>query len=251
MRKKSSFKQYLRRITFKIKPLLFILLLSLFIFLVLLVINSVYQVKTIQIQGNVNKDKIRGLENLKGQNLIFISDSYIIQTVIDNNPDIELDEIELIYPNKILLKLNPAESIAQLKLNQGFAVLDPDGRILKKIKQPEKYTIINFYQQFDSLQIIPGNRMNYKEIILVLYLLSSAQNLDLKVDNVDITGLNMIIFNLSKQPSESEGKKIYFSAEKAQEKQAFEFETLIRQFKIEARDFKILDLRFNKPIIKF
>ena len=251
MRKKSSFKQYFRHITFKIKPLLFILFLSLFIFLLLQVLNSFYQVKTIQIQGNVNKNKIRGLENLKGQNLIFISDGYIIQTIEDNNPEIELDEAELIYPNKILLKLKPVETVAQLKLNQGFAVLSPDGRIIKKIKQPEKYPIINFYQQFDALQIIPGNRLNYKEIILVLYLLSKAQNLDLKIEDVDISGLNMIIFNLSKQSSESEGKKIYFSAEKAQEKQAFEFETLIRQFKIEARDFKILDLRFDKPIIKF
>ena len=139
MRKKSSFKQYFRHITFKIKPLLFILFLSLFIFLLLQVLNSFYQVKTIQIQGNVNKNKIRGLENLKGQNLIFISDGYIIQTIEDNNPEIELDEAELIYPNKILLKLKPVETVAQLKLNQGFAVLSPDGRIIKKIKQPEKY----------------------------------------------------------------------------------------------------------------
>lgn len=251
MRKKLSFKQYFQRITFKIKPFVFIFLLSLFIFFILLVINSIYQVKTIQIEGDVNKDKIRGLENLKGQNLLFLSDSYVIQTVTDNNPGVELEEINLIYPNKILLKLKPSEAIGQLKLNQGFTVLSSDGKILKKIKKPEKYTVINFYQQLDSLQVIPGNRLNYKEIILVLYLLSIAQNLDLKIDVVDITGLNMIIFNLSKQSSESEGKKIYFSAEKDEAKQAFEFESLVRQFKIEAKDFKILDLRFDKPIIKF
>ena len=53
----------------------------------------------------------------------------------------------------------------------------------------------------------------------------------------------MVAFNLDK-------KKIIFSLEKNRTIQAYQLETLIKQFQIEGKEFVSLDLRFDKPIIK-
>jgi len=55
----------------------------------------------------------------------------------------------------------------------------------------------------------------------------------------------MLVFKLDN------GKKIIFSVKKDREEQDYLLETIIRQFKIQGKEFQEIDLRFNKPVIAF
>ena len=245
MQPASSSKQFFRQVVPKIKTYFIITVLSSALFFALIKVNSYFQLKTIQIKGDVPNGKIIGLESLKGTSLILLSEDSLINLINKNTPNIVVEEVIKEYPDKLVLRLISVDSIVQLPLNVGFAKLAEDGKILKKTKEKEVgLPVINFYQRFDYSQLTPGSILNYKEIITSLSILKKSQELDLKVKSIDINGLNMIVFNLN-------GQKILLSAEKSREKQIFELETLITQFKIKAQDFKVLDLRFDKPTVKF
>ncbi|MBI4226228.1 hypothetical protein HY612_03905 [Candidatus Roizmanbacteria bacterium] len=202
------------------------------------------QIKTIIVEGDIPEYQIRGLENLKGINILLLTESYVAENLVKNNPMIQLDEVAKEFPNKLILKFKSIVPLAAVKLNEGYALLSEDAKILKKSKTTRNLPIINFYQRLDYYQIVPGNKLDYKEIVTTLTLLKKSQDLNLKVESIDIGGLSMIEFNLN-------AKKIIFTAEKDKKIQNFELETIMKQFKIEAKDFKELDLRFDKPIVRF
>ena len=236
----------------KTKLYFFIFLSATLLFLLLLGFNSYFQLRKIQLEADGAIDQIIGLAGLKGSNLYFLSTATIIDQINKNNPNLLVTEAIKQFPDTLILKLKYVEPVAQLKLNLGFAQLSADGKILKKIKTDQsppsqkvsQLPIINFYQQLDFYQIAPGSSLDYEEILVTLFLLKKGSDLDLKIESIDISGLNMIVFNLI-------GKKIIFSAEKDKDKLAFELEAISKQFKIEAKEYKILDLRFDKPIVKF
>ena len=62
---------------------------------------------------------------------------------------------------------------------------------------------------------------------------------------IDIKGQDMLVFNLI------DGKQIIFSNSKDKNTQNYQLELIIKQFKIEGKEFKKIDLRFDKPIISF
>ncbi len=143
------------------------------------------------------------------------------------------------------MKIEPAQAAAYFKLNKGFAALDENGKIINKSENKIlDLPVINYYQQFDFFQLNLGSRIDYKDLTTALFLVKKSHDINLKIDSIDINGLSMIVFNLK-------DKKIYFTSQKSSEEQAYELETLIKQFKIEAKDFKTLDLRFDKPIVSF
>ena len=252
MQQKQLSKKFWLKFLPKVKLYFIIFLLTVLFFLLLLGFNSYYQLRTIRLEGDRIKDQIIGLGGFKRSNLYFLSTATIIDLINENNPNLLVAEAVKQFPDTLVLKLKYIEPIAQLKLNLGFAQLSADGKILKKIKTDQsppsqkvsQLPIINFYQQLDFYQIAPGSSLDYEEILVTLFLLKKGSDLDLKIESIDISGLNMIVFNLI-------GKKIIFSAEKDKDKLALELEAIIKQFKIEAKEYKILDLRFDKPIVKF
>ena len=245
MQPKSSAKLYFPRLPISFRYYLLIIFIAIAVFIALIYFFSYFKLRHILIEGEITNHKIFGLENLKGVNLIFLTQESVTNIIYKNNPAIEIEEITKVYPDKLFLKLNFSIPLAQLKLNSGFAQLSENGRVFKKIKAlDKKLPVINFYQQFDYFQISVGDVFNYEELNTVLFLLKKCRDLDLLVESIDISGLSMIVFNLKE-------KKILFTTEKKAEKQAEELETLLRQFKIKAQDFQSVDLRFAKPIVRF
>ena len=62
---------------------------------------------------------------------------------------------------------------------------------------------------------------------------------------IDIKGQDMLVFNLESD------KEIIFSNKKEKELQDYQLEFIIKQFKIEGKEFKKIDLRFEKPVVTF
>ena len=244
MPQKLSFKLFFRKILYKLRVYALIIIAAFAIFFILLTFNSYFRLRTIHIEGDIESDQITGLESLKGKNLYFLSTDSVTDVISGNNPNIAVDEVVKEFPNRLIIKLRSMDAIAQLKLNAGFAQLSVEGKIVKKRKTVSSLPIINFYQQFDYYQINLGNTLDYKEILTALFLLKICQNLDLEVESIDINDLSMIVFNLKE-------REFIFSAEKDMRKQGIELATLLTQFRVKTQDYKVLDLRFDKPIVKF
>ena len=54
----------------------------------------------------------------------------------------------------------------------------------------------------------------------------------------------MLLFNVGE-------KKIIFSSEKEAGSQLFQLQQIVKQFKVEGRAFKEIDLRYDKPVVRF
>ena len=229
--------------------MLLTLILTFFSFLFL---QTYMSLKTINIEGNIANQNLRSVSNLTGKNLLFLSTKSLTEDINRNNPNLLVEEVKKIYPDKLSIKLRSLKTLAQLQLNQGYVHLAKEGKIISKTKDlNNRLPLINFYQKFDYYQTSVGNNLDYKEVLTTLFLLDKSSELGLEVKSIDISGLSMIVFNLNNSTTDASERKIFFSAEKEAEKQAYELETILTQFKVKFQDFNTLDLRFDKPVVKF
>lgn len=226
------------------KKKLTIIFLILIIFLALFISANYFYVKEIILISDDSKTKIIGISSLKNKNLLLLNLTELEKEIIQKNPGIKSVKMTKLYPNKLRLKITKDWAVVAVKADLGYLYLSDNGKIISKKKTlDEKLPQIIYYQKVYFANYQSGQKINYKEISMVLELLKKAENLGLIVDTVDIVGTYMVAFNL-------EEKKIIFSLEKKLEEQEYQLETIIKQFRIEGREFISLDLRFNKPVIK-
>lgn len=218
-------------------------LISCIIIIIFLIFGHVFRVKIIEII-NEKSFSLNGLDNYKNINIFTINEKKINQELINLNPQIKKITLVKIYPNKLNLFIELDNPIAAFKVDQGFFLLSKEGKILSKKKKIDgDFPIINYYQKINFSSSSPGNILDNKDLLLGLYFLADAVNLGLKIDTIDISGFNMIGLNMA-------GRSIFFTVEKDRQIQEYQFKTIIRQFKIEGKNFKRLDLRFDKPVIE-
>jgi cell division protein FtsQ len=213
------------------------------VFVAAIHLNRYFVVNNIQVVGLSSESLIRGLDLVKNQNIFFVDEKELEKRLLDENSIIKKIVIKKILPNKIIITIESHAPLAVLVVNNGYLYLGQNGRVLAKKKQNDTdLAIINYYQKFDYVSSHIGNWISNKDIIISLNLLKACVDLELKINSIDISSLDMLGFNL-------DGKKLLFTTEKPVETQAYILEKVVGQFKIEGKDFKSLDLRFDKPVI--
>jgi len=242
MQQKSLFKKFFSWV----KTAVFIVVFCSIAFVTLYFLNNLFLINEIEIvKPDTTLQPLRSLELIKHKNILFVSENDIAKMLSDQNPFLQSVSIVKKLPNKLFVNLEVYKPIAYLKVNSGIFALASDGKILYKNHQESLVSpIIQYYQLFDYSVFNPGDKLTYSDITMSLQLLEKSSDLGLTVDSVDINGLDMIAFNLK-------DKKILFTTEKDESQQAYELETIIRQFKIKGQEFKNLDLRFDKPVVTF
>ena len=234
----SSSKRFSDKIRWTVSMIFFSILTFAFIFF----LNDFFRIKEIKI---INNDFIIGLEEYKNRNLIFISEKNIEENLLKKNSAVNKVSIEKKYPSTLIINVTVEKPLAHLIASQGFFYLSSQGEILSKSKSPDKsLPLIRHYQKLNSQTFKPGDMLGYKDIIQALNLLKAVQEFGFKIDNVDINGVNMILFNLG-------DKKIIFSSERQVAEQIYQWQQIIKQFKVEGKAFKEIDLRYDKPIVRF
>lgn len=240
---------HLQRFSLKLLPKIKIYLVIIFLTLLSLVFfyygYNKFQVKNVEILSDNHLIKTNIIGLVKNKNLILLSVDQLQTEILLHNPQIGEVIVHKIYPNKLSVQFKLDYPIAYLKANLGFFALNYKGKIIYKKKLlNDNLPIINYYQKFDYLAHNPSDVFSYSDIQAALYFLQKIQELGISVSGVDIVGLDMVRFNLKE-------KIVNFTSQKDKSRQEYEFITLYKQFKIEGRDFKSLDLRFDKPIVGF
>jgi len=229
----------------RLKFFLFFPLLCLLFFFILFFINQFFLIKKVELISE-RKFLLANKNELINKNLIFINQDEIAKKIIQENSLLKTVVIDKVWPATLKVNVYFYEPIAALIVSQGFFNLSADGRILSKIKDNRSsLPIINYYQKLNSNSFQTGDWIDYKDIQQTLFFIDKLGQINLMPLTIDISGQDMLVFNLNGD------KKIVFSNQKEKELQDYQLELIIRQFKIEGKEFKKIDLRFNKPVIEF
>lgn len=205
-----------------------------------------WRVKIIKIEGIPKNTVLYGLENVKNASLITLSPHAVEERMKRSNPFIARIQVAKKYPQTLILTIATDEPLAYFESDSGFFALGQDGKILSKLKEKEnskELPVIHYFEKLHFASYQPGDMLSYKDIGMALKILKKMSGLGMKINTIDIDGVDMIGFSLK-------GKTIVFSSDKDVEPQIYQLEQIVHQFKIQGKDFKKLDLRFNRPILE-
>jgi hypothetical protein len=229
----------------KIKFVLFFISLLIIFFSILFFVNEFFLVKNIQLVSN-QKFSLSNKEKLINKNILFINKDQTAKKIIRDNFQINTVVVEKVWPNSLRISVSFYEPCVSLIVSSGFFNLSCDGRILQKNKDiPQYLPVINYYQKLNSGFFQTGDWIDFKDIKQVLFFINKLKEVNLTALTIDIKGQDMLVFNLI------DSQQIIFSTSKNNGVQNYQLEVLIKQFKIEGKKFKKIDLRFDKPIISF
>jgi len=237
----TSLMKFLKKIKFSI----FFLLLCSILFLIIFFVNRFFLIKNIHLISDkklslVNKDKLINKSSL------FINQEQIAKIIIKENFLLKSATVEKVWPDTLKISVTFYEPCALLVVNNGFFNLSCDGRILQKVKDVKSFLpIINYYQKLNKNSFQTGDWINYRDIKQTLFFVERLKQINLVALTIDIKGQDMLVFKLI------DNKEIVFSSNKDEEVQDYQLELIVRQFKIEGKEFKKIDLRFEKPVITF
>lgn len=228
-------------------------LLALFIFVFVLsflvLFFEVFRVKKVEVLTHISTS-ILGLESLYGQSTLLLSEKEIENYIIERNPVVRSVQMDIQYPSTLLFSLEIYKPVAIFDADAGYFILSEDGRVLEKMrKTTQDLPHVKFYQKISYLQTQPGDTVDFRELEAGLSFYKSTLDLGLKIDTIDINGLNMIALYVSKP--DKQVSKVLFTTQKDAQQQVQELQTIIKKLRLEGKEFKSLDLRFKRPIIVF
>lgn len=213
---------------------------------VFLFIFNQWRVKIIKIEGIPKEAILYGLENIKNVPLLTLSSKSVEERMKKSNPFISLIQVAKKYPQTLILTISSDKPLAYFESDTGFFALSQDGKVLSKLKEsPSSFNlpIIHYFEKLHFASYQPGDLLKHKDIDMALKILKQMSGMGMKINTIDIDGVDMIGFSLK-------GKTVVFSSEKDIDAQVYQLEQIVHQFKIQGTDFKKLDLRFNRPILE-
>ncbi|MBI4974164.1 FtsQ-type POTRA domain-containing protein [Candidatus Roizmanbacteria bacterium] len=205
-----------------------------------------WRVKIIRVQGIPKETLLNGLENIKNVPLLTLSLQAVEERMRKSNPFIARIQAVKKYPQTLILTVSTDEPLLYFESDSGYFALNQEGKILSKWKElpvMSDLPIIHYFEKFHFSSYQPGDRLSYKDIIMALKIAKKMMGMGMKINTIDIDGVDMIGFRLK-------GKVIVFSSEKDIDTQIYQLEQIVHQFKIQGTDFKRLDLRFNRPVLE-
>lgn len=183
-------------------------------------------------------------DSLYGKNMLFDKKESLARLMINANPLLKSVVIEKDYPDSLKILVEKYTPSTILKVNSGAFLLSREGVIIRKSREISDVELpfINFYQQLNYDQYQIGDQIDFKDILSAIELSIFTVGMGIKVDTVDIGGNDMIVLN-------SNGVRFIFAASKSINDQEYQLKTLIKQFRLDGREFISLDLRYDKPVV--
>jgi cell division septal protein FtsQ len=208
--------------------------------------DGVFRVKYIRVEGVRAGYPLYGLEALKNRRMLFLAEPSAQAVVQSANPHLGSVSAKKVFPDTLEFKVVPAKPVLLFKAQDGYFVLDEAGKIIAKTKSKDGYPalpVLNYFQRIHYANMQPGSELRMSDLLMAIRFLGKVRGMGMKVITIDIDGVDVIGLNLNKQA-------IIFSSEKDVESQVYQLEQILRQFRVQGRDFIKLDLRFNRPVLE-
>lgn len=218
--------------------LLFFILIFLGFFFI---IQIFFSISLIEIAGISD---LKGLDILRNKLIFLISTQKTEQKLHFLNPNVKLIKIAKIYPNKIKIDVEKDDAVAILEVFNGYFYLSTEGRIIEKRKDKNSaFPLMRYYQKLQFNEYNTGETLEGKDIKYSLFFTKEFSVDEIKIDTIDINGLDMLILK-------NGDKAFFFTTAKDKKMQYNELKMIIEKFKKGNVKYKSIDLRFDKPIVK-
>jgi len=228
-----------------LKLFLYFIFICFLSFIILFYANQFFLIKKIELIAD-RDFRLTGKSELINKSLVYVDKEKLAKKIVQENSFLKTAIIDKVWPNTLKVTVDFYEPIATLVVNQGFFNLSNDGRILTKTKDNKSVLpVINYYQKINNNLFQTGDWVKYHDITQTLFFIDKLEQINLRPLTVDISGEDMLVFKLDNN------KRIIFSIKKDKEEQDYILEKVVRQFKIQGKEFQGIDLRFNKPVIEF
>lgn len=232
--------------------------------------SDIIQIKSINLAGPIpecaTEDGIKLTTEAVGASTIFYDLGAGEKKILGKFYCIEKTKITKIYPSTLKIELTEKTAVAagvkldfqpdlliatssaaiiatnsasEIATQAAFFALDKSGVIFKNL--PATSALPKVYL---NSQLVLGAKIIDKEVLWLLNFLKTAESLNLNFADFIKTVQGWLIGEMN------DGVRIILSSDSDPLKTAYSLQAILRQAKIEGAKFKILDLRFEKPILK-
>jgi hypothetical protein len=216
-------------------------------FIGLFIIDQVLRVQEIEIIQEGKKISIVGLQGYQNSNIVLLDTKEVAGSLKRENPSIDTITVLKEYPNKLNIHVTSRSAKVALKGDVGYYMLASDGTILQKVREePKGLPRITYYQKLPFINYQAGQKIDNNDIALCIEFYNRFLKLGMKAQTIDVQDYSMIRFLFAEQKDSVE-KEIRISAEKEMDVQWYQIERLIKALRIQGQDYKLIDVRFEKP----
>ncbi|PIS09137.1 hypothetical protein COT75_02655 [Candidatus Beckwithbacteria bacterium CG10_big_fil_rev_8_21_14_0_10_34_10] len=254
-RNKSSKK---KKIIFKPKPskylvitfksLAFVIVfVSLLAGLIYFFLSDIFKISKIecQVNGQACQDEEQVLIlDFYGENIFLFNEKKNKKIIEASKVEIKRTIFKKRLPNKLLIKFEKRQGIALVsKDKQNWFLIDKDGYVFQKfLENPNDYPLIHWPDE--NIYLHFGLKLDKDELLAALEFLSLIKDSFLKVELIELRNSSITIFlNDNLIASLSASKKIVNQVDSLQ--------FILRQSKIEGEPPRWIDIRFDKPVVKY
>jgi len=212
-------------------------------FIILLFLHSFFLIAHIEIHGT---DSLYGVTPLKGEYLVLLDEEKIKAMLLAANPSVATIRLSKKLPSTLVIDVTKRKKIAILDVDMGYYYLSQDGVILGKDRKSAKLELfphISYYQQFNLTEYAQGERLTMKDLEYALFFIKKVDEIGVLIDRLDIVSPRMLLLKTKSD------KRLLFTTQKDRDTQVSEVILLIKKMTVEKREYKGIDVRFDKPVL--
>lgn len=174
-------------------------------------------------------------ETIKEKNVYNIREGYVSALISEKFPNLKLNDIKYNFPNKIEADLSQREEKYQIQAANGTFASDEEGFIVAQTEEASSSMDIIYDK---SLEI--GQRVEDVSFQAALIYSQLNQNIKIEGGQIQLTLNNGAKVILPENAAVSKATETYTLLQK-----------IIQKYSIDNRQIEFIDLRFEKPVIKY
>ena len=263
------------------KKIIFFILVGLIIILGYLLFNfSLLVIKEITINtlevGCVSPEEIKNSYHIKGQNILFLNKSLIEKNIKEKYRCIKSVKISRNFPNKVTLEISSRKAMVNLNFLEAkeASAAALFNQMIEKISSPSARSTFSAQLLAKSNNIesftvdeegIIFAKTSIKTNMPTVYLVDNTVLLGEKIPSDLIDGISDIFSKLTTYGMDikevwifgqkniilSSTPKVLFSLNNNLNKQLAALQLILNKAKIEEQIIEFIDMRFDKPIVKY
>ncbi len=219
---------------------------------------QLFRVRDIRVAGWEGSAGLSGLEYAYDQNLLLLPSEQVRDHLLLRNPRAKQIFITKHYPSSLAIDVSTRKTFAYLNAGSSVFELDDESYVIGKssidttrssevsdgtnTKNP--YVQLYFYQALPRSAYQLGQRIDLSQIRMAVELSSHLSDIGYRAKRIDIESSDVIRCKL-------EDLTVLFSASRDRLVQQYELRELLAEFKKQNKTVRVVDLRFDKPVVTF